>query len=387
MISVREALEYLNAMPWKLGEEQVPLAQAHGRILAEDLLADRDFPPYDRVMMDGIAVGNCSAKAWPLEGRLLAGQAPVRLHDPNAAWEVMTGAVLPQHCQAVLPIECLEFFQQDGQAWVRYQGPAIDPEQFIHGQGKDAKMGDKILSKGQVLNTLAIALAASIGCNHLRVEKRPKIAICPTGDELVAVSEQPEAHQIRSSNAEMMQACLHAKGHQTQVKAMSDDWEALHQGIAQALENCDVLILSGGVSAGKKDLVPKALETAGVTCVFHKIAQKPGKPFWFGHREDGKWVFAFPGNPISTCLCFQVYFLPWLERRKPFNGYLNADFIPSKIQALSQWHPIKNLAQAHGAERLAHHGSGDLISWSGAEALVLVESGEKSLYLPYVTIV
>ena len=194
----------------------------------------------------------------------------------------------------------------------------------------------------------------------------------------MGLHETPADHQIRSSNVMMLKSVLLSKGFKANSSHLADSAEKIKSSIDKALESNDIILLSGGVSAGKKDLVPSVLAEAGFETVFHKISQKPGKPLLVATRHDGKVVFAFPGNPISTLTCFWVYFLPWVSGEWPEYSVKEIKFLPKPSAELDQWIPVEN------GEVLAHNGSGDLISWSRADGLVWQKAGDKSKKMPYI---
>ena len=225
---------------------------------------------------------------------------------------------------------------------------------------------------------MAIAIAATVGKAHIEVESKPHVHIFSTGDEIVGLHETPADHQIRSSNVMMLKSVLLSKGFKANSSHLADSAEKIKSSIDKALESNDIILLSGGVSAGKKDLVPSVLAEAGFETVFHKISQKPGKPLLVATRHDGKVVFAFPGNPISTLTCFWVYFLPWVSGEWAEYSVKEIKFLPKPSAELDQWIPVEN------GEVLAHNGSSDLISWSRADGLVWQKAGDKAKKLPYI---
>lgn len=316
MLSVAEALLLVLTHRLHLPDETVPLHRAVGRVLAEPLLADRDFPPFDRVTMDGIAL--TFTLGWPapvagnellIEATQFAGEPPLALSHRAHAIEVMTGAVLPEGTLTVVRYEDLAMTEREGR---RYATLRISPQpnQNIHRRGEDRRAGDLLVPAGTRLSPAEIAVAASVGKANVRVQGRPRVAVISTGDELVPVSETPLPHQIRRSNGLMLVAALAQRGLEADEFHLTDDRDALVQRLREILANFDVLLLSGGVSAGKKDFVPGVLAELGVRKQVHQVAQRPGKPFWFGTHPDGPVVFALPGNPVSTFLCFLKYVLP-----------------------------------------------------------------------------
>jgi molybdopterin molybdotransferase len=375
MISPLEAIELLKNITIPFRTEKLPLAKTLGMNIAEKIVADRDFPPFDRVMMDGIAVKDISAPTWKIEGILFAGEPVKAIKKIDGALEIMTGATAPRGTEAIIKIEDLSIEKKIA----TYIGKTpLEKGQFIHLQGADAPAGSVLVKKRTKIGPVEIAIAATVGKAHIEVESKPHVHIFSTGDEIVGLHETPADHQIRSSNVMMLKSVLLSKGFKANSSHLADSAEKIKSSIDKALESNDIILLSGGVSAGKKDLIPGVLAEAGFETLFHKISQKPGRPLLVATRPDGKVVFAFPGNPISTLTCFWVYFLPWVSGEWPKYNVKEIKFLPKPSAELDQWIPVEN------GEVLAHNGSGDLISWSRADGLVWQKAGDKSKKLPYI---
>ena len=323
MISVNEALKIVKENAFTPSISEVPVLESLGLILAENIIADRDFPPFNRVAMDGVAIahstfrgGNSSnfdVEKWMpfIEDTQYAGESQKQLSTPKNCMEVMTGAVLPLGCEAVVRYEDLEIEEFEGSKHAKFliSQREIKDWQNIHPQGSDRKAGDVLLWKGLKISPPEIAVMASVGKDKVLVEIPPRVAVISTGDELVEITTNPEPYQIRMSNSYMLAGALVQIGIKANLFHLKDDKELLLSKLKEILLNHDILLLSGGVSAGKKDFVPEILTNLGIKKLFHKVAQKPGKPFWFGKSEEGKTIFALPGNPVSTFLCFCKYFL------------------------------------------------------------------------------
>jgi molybdopterin molybdotransferase len=313
MITVEEAWKIIEAEKRDYGTEKIPFEEASGRVLAEDIKADRDLPPFNRVAMDGIAIsfesfekGNRIFKIKATQG---AGVETIDISKPDECIEIMTGAVAPESTDTIIRYEDLEIKSDTA----KVLADKVKKGQNIHFRGKDKKQGEVIVAAGKIISPAIISLAASVGKEHLLVKKLPKIVIISSGDELVRVHEQPLPYQIRSSNDYAIQAVLRTYGVQPALLHIPDDPDISFQQIQECLLRYDVILLSGGISMGKYDYIPVALEKLSVKKLFHKVLQKPGKPFWFGKHDNGALVFAFPGNPVSAFMCLQRYFLPWLE--------------------------------------------------------------------------
>lgn len=369
MITTQEATQIVMSHLVALETEQVSLEEAVGKVLQETLLADRDFPPFDRVSMDGIAYNIADIKdsnVLVVDDVQLAGAAQKTLKAPGHCLEVMTGAMLPANTNTVTRYEDVEFFEEQGKKKARLLVLPEKERQNVHIQGLDQQAGDILLEAGSWLNPAGIAVAAAIGKTHLTVSKVPSFGIISTGDELVDVQATPEPYQIRKSNVYALQAALQQINMPSMLYHFEDTQEALHKGLSEALEQHQVLILSGGVSKGKADYVPQVLEELGVHKLFHRVQQRPGKPFWFGHTAEGKVVFALPGNPVSTFMCFYRYVKPWLlssiglpEQRRSTAVLAEDITFDSPVTYFLQVHAKSNEHGVVSAYPYHGHGSGD----------------------------
>lgn len=295
--------------------ESLPLAQCAGAVLRENIYAERDQPPFDRVAMDGIALCSravgCGPRSFRIQATQAAGDVPLTLGAPADCIEVMTGAVLPSGCDAVVAVE--ELSVAGGQASLGAH-VRVEPWQNVHRRGSDTRQGTLLLSAGQRLRAPEIAIAASAGMARIRVASQPMLVVISTGNELVEPGEPVLAHQVRRSNAYAIVSALREHGFQRVADDhIHDDMQELRERLRFHLETHDVLVLSGGVSMGRFDLVPRVLEELGVRAIFHKVAQRPGKPLWFGMAPSGAAVFGLPGNPVSTLVCLTRYVLPALR--------------------------------------------------------------------------
>ncbi len=316
MLSVSDATAIIRQHQLTLPTETVPLTDATGRVLRETVRADRDFPPFDRVAMDGIAIRytdyEAGQRSFQVTGMQRAGQEQQRLSDAGTCLEAMTGAMLPAGADTIVRYEDISLI--DGQATVLVDD--VRAGQSVHFQATDRHAGNELLAIGTWLGPTEIAVAASAGRAMLIVTALPRVALISTGDELVDVATTPLPYQIRRSNTYMLRAALTSVGITATLHHIVDDETALKSELATLLATHDVLILSGGVSAGKADFVPAVLAGLGVQKLFHKVAQRPGKPLWFGTLTTNgqpKTVFALPGNPVSTVLCAYRYVLPYLR--------------------------------------------------------------------------
>ena len=313
MISVQEATSIIlqNALP--VQAEAIPIAVATGRVLLEPLIADRDFPPFDRVTMDGIAIDYSAfangQRSFPIEGVGAAGAPQLVLAKASNCIEIMTGAILPKQTDTVIRYEDVSI--TNGQATIN--ADTVKAKQNVHHQATDRNRGVLLVEKGCRLSAAEIAVAATVGKAKLQVASPPKAIILSTGDELVNVTEQPLPHQIRRSNTYSLQAALTDWGLSADTDHLFDEKNHIHDRLEKIIDSYPLIVLSGGVSKGKYDYIPEVLEELKCSKLFHRVAQRPGKPFWFGTTPKGGCIFALPGNPVSTFMCAQRYLIPWLN--------------------------------------------------------------------------
>jgi molybdopterin molybdotransferase len=292
--------------------EERLLEQCIGQTLRQDIFAERDNPPFDRVCMDGIAIHSGALdrgiRRFAILGTQAAGVPPLQLSSPDSAIEVMTGAVLPPGTDCVIPQE--EYQEADGGATLKPQ-IVIAPYRNVQRRGEDSQPGVAMLTAGVRLGAAEMGVAASAGLARMRVSRQPRFMIVSTGDELIEPGQPIAEHQIRRSNAYSLIAALRERGFEKVGNDhIPDDESLLHDRLARHLESQDVLVLSGGVSKGKYDFVPKVLKYLGVHEVFYQVAQRPGMPMWFGMSREGAAVFGLPGNPVSTLICLIRYIIP-----------------------------------------------------------------------------
>ncbi|MDH5397264.1 MAG: molybdopterin molybdotransferase MoeA [Cyclobacteriaceae bacterium] len=380
MIEVKEALAAVLASARNFGVEEVHINQAIGRVLDENIYADRDFPPFNRVTMDGIAISSADyekgVRKYGITGIHTAGAPEVDHAGEAKCLEVMTGAMVPKGADIVVRYEDITI--ADGVATVNVEG--FVAWENIHIQGSDRKQGEELLRKGCLLRPSEIAILSTVGKGKIKVKKWPEVAIVSTGDELVGVDESPLPHQIRASNSFALKSALANKGINAHTHHLNDDERGLYKSLNEITKKYDVVILSGGVSRGKKDYVPGILDELGVEKLFHRVAQRPGKPFWFGKSEHCV-VFALPGNPVSTFMCFQRYFISWLNtsmgigEKKTF-ARLASDFefkpdLTYFLQVRLEVSP-EGIMMGHPE---AGQGSGDLANLMDADAFLELPRG------------
>jgi molybdopterin molybdotransferase len=363
--------------------ESLPLTQAAGAVLRENIYAERDQPPFDRVAMDGIALDSTGAAEnagrLRVAGSQAAGDPPWTLPDTSSCIEIMTGAMLPRDCDAVVPVELV---QRNGE-FAEIGRKAVQPWQNVHRRGSDCRQGSLLLAAGTRLSAPEVAIVAGAGMARVRVSAQPMIAVISTGNELVEPGENIEPHQVRRSNAYGITASLRQHGFaRVADDHVRDDEAQLTERLGFHLHTHDVLILSGGVSMGRLDLVPKVLEKLGVSLVFHHIAQRPGKPMWFGVSQSGPAVFALPGNPVSTLVCLARYVLPALRAamgQAPKDPPRVAITAPVEVKvALAYYLPVKLKTDDWGrtsAEPCPTNGSGDFTALAGTDGFIELPPG------------
>lgn len=331
MISVSAAENIIQSTIRDYGTKKVPIEKAIGHILAEPLVADRDMPPYNRVAMDGIAINFESFKndnrSFTIVGTQPAGEKPINIKETSDCVEIMTGCALPDSCDTIIRYEDLDI--KNGTATVTIED--IKQGQNIHRKGSDKKTNDLLAEPNEIITTAHISIAASIGKTELLVKAQPKVVVISNGDELLPINAMPSPYEIRRSNSYTIAATLLELQINADLLHLPDNEAVIAKELRRCINEYDVLIISGGVSAGKFDYIPNALAQLQVTKLFHKVQQRPGKPFWFGEHKDGALVFSFPGNPVSTFMCTYRYFIPWWQScnqltPKPTYATLDTDY-------------------------------------------------------------
>lgn len=390
MISVQEAQQKITEQVERLPSELVDIEKANGRVLAEELQSDRDLPPFNRSTFDGIALSYSAVSRGQREFRITgigyAGSPKTALADEEACVEIMTGAPVPDQASCVVKVEDIQI--SNGIA-ILNDGIEISKGFGVHPAGSDCRIRETLLEPGCRLSAKELSIAASIGKAQLLVSRRPRISIITTGDELVEISATPLPHQIRRSNDLALQLALESAGYPDLSRHhLLDDPQQTESVVSTLIQTSDVLILAGGVSKGKKDFLPDALEKAGVKKAFQWVRQRPGKPMWFGTCEsDGKktLVFALPGNPVSCFTCLHRYALPALaiqsgqspeppqfaKLREPFT------FAPQ----LTLFLPVSANCDETGqlwAEPLPFNTSGDYISVARTQGFIELPHSESN---------
>lgn len=397
MLTINQAQRIITTLTRDYGTQQIPLPAAVGRILRENLYADRPLPPFHRVTMDGIALQHAAfaagRRSFLIENTAAAGAPRMTLQDGENCLEVMTGAVLPAGADTVIRYEDLEI--NDGRARLLIE--ELKPGKNVHRAGSDRSRGDLLVSGGRVITPVEVGVAATVGKTTLTVSKNPRTLIISTGDELVEVGATPLPHQIRRSNVFTLQSLFTELNVPAEVLHLPDNYDLILQRMRDILQQYDLLVLSGGVSMGKFDFLPKVFAALGVKEHFHKVKQRPGKPLWFGESPTGTVIFALPGNPVSSFSCARKFVVPWLLRNlglppaPPRYAVLAEDF--SFKPALTYFLQVKISYTATGqllATPTVGNGSGDLANLPDADGFLelpvdreFFAAGSVFEYLPY----
>jgi molybdopterin molybdotransferase len=387
MLTIAEAHECIARCVGPLAPVCMKFTNALGLRLAEDVVSQVDSPPFDKALLDGFAISTADESASLREIEMVtAGGVAKNAVSKGATIRIMTGAPVPPGADAVVGWEdCQSLDEQT----IQNPAPKTQPGAGILKRGASFHRGQIVLEAGKQIGALDIALLAEIGQAEVMVYPRPRVAVLPTGDELVEADEPLGPGQIRNSNGPMLLASLKSVGVEAvDLGAGRDDPIDLKQRITRGLE-CDVLLISGGVSAGVKDLVPSVLAELGVKEKFHKLKMKPGKPLWFGVREEkGRQtlVFGLPGNPVSTLVSFRLFVLPALEALAGVT-YAPPATEPAKLtKAFSHrggrptYFPCRRLAgERSKVEPLDWKGSADLATLTRADCLAALPPGDYEL--------
>lgn len=387
MISVQEAIRIVTEQTPRLAPERVALADALGRVLAEEVVADSDLPPFDRAQMDGYAVRAADTEGVPARLRVVGEAAAGRGWGgdlrPGEAVRIMTGAPVPAGADSVQKVEVT--LERDGHVSV---AEATSPGQFIVRRASEIKMGQTVLEAGEEINATRMAALASFGYADVEVGQRPRAAVLATGTELVAVHERPGADQIRDSNSYSLAAYAQLAGATVErLPLAGDDPELLKREIAEAASRSDVLVLSGGVSMGVYDFTKAALRALDADIFFERVSLRPGKPTVFARLGDAL-VFGLPGNPVSVSVTFNLFTRTALramqgcrEAALPEERAVLGRDVKGSLERAS-YLPARLSTDEGGrlvAEPLKWGGSSDFVAFTRATALIIVPEGVPAL--------
>lgn len=344
----------------------VPLLSASNCILSEAIFIDRDQPPFDRVMMDGYALRledwNLGIRTYQVSSIQSAGEPAHTLEKPNTCIEIMTGAVLPHHCNVVIPYEKSNRVH----ASVTFSELNVEPFLNVHQRGTDRKKNERILNEGTCIGPVEIGILASIGMHNVPVYSSIQIAVVATGNELIQVNETPLDHQIRSSNKETLTVLLESHGARVSHFHLPDSEQSLHEFIQNEIDHFDLVCFTGGVSMGKFDFLPQALANQNAELLFHGIQQKPGKPM-LAAKLKNTLVLGLPGNPVSAIHCATRYVLPLL------NSKVEKLIIDQEIKNNSNLVHYKPVKRKNNCAQVIHqNGSGDFMGLLGMDGFIEV---------------
>ena len=375
MITTAEASEKILAAVRPFDTESIATEDAVGRVLRQSVLAERDQPPFDRVMMDGIAIAHADfakgQRTFEIQATQVAGDPALEM-EPGKAIEIMTGASLPRGADCIVPVERITVNESGAHVEANYDAKE---RQYIHPRGSDHVEGTELLTPGTRITAVDVAIIASCGLLAVDVAKLPVVSVISTGNELVAAGGPIEPHQIRLSNGPAIVAMLRKHGYtDARHEHLVDEPALLEAHIRRRLNYANVLILSGGVSMGKADFVPQVMNALGIEQVFHKVSQRPGKPMWFGTAPEGQAVFALPGNPVSAMVCCRQYVIPALCKmsgmRPPPPQFAVLTEAVTFTPKLTNFLPVKLVSNAAGqllAMPVHTNTSGDFAALTGTD--------------------
>jgi molybdopterin molybdotransferase len=373
MITVEEAEQIIKTHWSNTKSEAIALEFCAGTILAQSIHADRDYPPIDRVMMDGIAISKQAydhgLRKFIVAGMATAGTAPPNLENIETCIEVTTGCPLPDGADLVIPYEELNIHQGVAEIIIDQNRKAKD---FVHQRGSDCRLGEVIIPSGTRLKGVHLGILASFGYTKVLVEKPLKIKVIATGDELIPIDQNPQPYQLRRSNVYALRASLRSYGYtDVEIDHIPDIPELILPHYQQNKQTYDLLIYSGGVSQGKRDYLPQIWQDMGVIPYIQGVRQKPGKPMWFGmDHTNNTMVLGLPGNPISALVCLHRYLL---NRSKSY-GYLQEliTFEPD----LTYFVPVK-INVTHELTPMMPQNSGDFVALADSDGFVELPQNKK----------
>ncbi|MDC0273924.1 MAG: molybdopterin molybdotransferase MoeA [Planctomycetaceae bacterium] len=391
LISIEDAHQFILDQVDIAPSHTVSLEEVLGLTLRTEIISQQSSPLFDKSLMDGYAVRTVDLQGPTVSLKVLemvsAGEVGEHRLGREETIQIMTGAPLPVGADAVIPVEMSE--RESGEPLVHLQTAGIDPEKNLIRKGTILQPGQKLLSSGRVIRPAEVALLAELGISEVDVSIEAVVSILATGDELVATGESLGPGQIRNSNAPMLMSQVQrAGGISRNIGIGRDQLDELLNKVTLGLE-ANFLLLSGGVSAGEKDLVPQVLKECGVREIFHKVHVKPGKPLWFGVLEkstgEKTYVFGLPGNPVSSMLCFEVFVRPAIrqflgqERVLPRMRKLPLSKAHVAAGGRPTYYPSQLVSQADGlaVEPVDWKGSSDLLAPTRADAWICFPAGNR----------
>lgn len=383
MLPIAKALKIIADMAAPLKTEVVKLESVIGRVLAEDIVADTDLPPFDRSQMDGYAVKAADTANAPITlkvvGEAAAGRSWRGRLKKGEAVRIMTGAAVPDGADAVQKLE----LTSEADSAVTLDEPT-EKGRYIIKRGKEIRKGDVLLRSGTVVTANMVASLAAFGYAKVKVYRQPRVAVLPTGSELVEINKKPGPDKIRNSNSTMLRGLLHELGIEAVVLPIAkDDLSSLEAQIEEAASSADIVIITGGVSVGKYDLTKPALKGLGAEILFDKVELKPGKPTVFARRKKTLF-FGLPGNPVSVAVTFFLFvryailLMQQSDAPKLSGGFGRLENAAKGNKSRDTYLPVTLGTSADGrllAIPLKWHGSSDFIGFSRCDALAVITKG------------
>lgn len=375
MTNLEQALNILSANTIPFKTEKVKLEKSIGRILAEDIVADRDYPPFNRAAVDGYAISMSDADKKITQYRVVetifAGDFAKFKLRTGECYKIMTGAAAPESADVLFRVED----SIADETYIVLPIVLAKPLLNISKKGQDATLGEVILSKNKVITIPMISTLAAVGKSEVEVIRMSNVVIITTGDEIVDIDESVELYQIRNSNSYILRAMLsqwHIKP--SVIRHVRDSHDAILRAVNKNL-NADIIITTGGVSMGDADYMPQVFESAGIKMLFHKLNIKPGKPVWVGKKENGPIVFGLPGNPFSVQTVFTILVQHYLNvcsgnNVELFKTYkLNAERV--KSSKLNEFFTVKKNKETNSLVVVNNNGSGDITAGISSDGIAL----------------
>ncbi len=376
MISVQEAFGKITENISKGKTEVIETKKSLGQVIANDVFSPIHMPPFNQSAMDGYALGDIDSKVYNLVGEIKAGDSSTQIHlKKGEAIRIFTGGMVPEGSVTVVKQEIVEANSNSIQLKER-----ININQNIRPKGEQIKKDEIALKKGTVIDAGTIGYLYGIGVHQINVYTKPKTIVIATGNELTKPGEQLATGKIYESNTYTIQAALKEIGIEATIQTVEDDYQSTKNIIQDAIDQYDLVIMTGGISVGDYDFVGKAFNEIGVEQKFYKVKQKPGKPIYFGKKEETT-VFGLPGNPAAALSCFYLYVIPAIKKHQGYTQFslekrelsLSNDY--SKTKKLS--HFLKGFHQGKQVEVLNSQSSAMLSSFATANCLIFLEEGKE----------
>lgn len=393
MISVKEAQDLILSKCSNFSIESKNINEISNSVLAEEILSDRDYPPFNRSAMDGYAIYSNyyrPEKSYLIEDTIFAGENKSWSKNPDSCIKIMTGAPVPEGMDCVIKKEdSIEI----SQGLVQFK--LKEASQFLNvaRKAEDLKENELALKPGIVCSPQTVSLLATLGIENAKVYKKPIISIFSTGNEIVPINAPVAVEQIRDSNSYALISFIGKYGIKPEVSAIAPDDKEKLKSIIRSLLYSNCLIFSGGVSAGEKDFIPEALKELGIINLFHKVNIKPGKPLWFGVSKDGNAIFGLPGNPFSVQVIYKLFVENWIRKFLNMNQVIPIylPLLKSRIKKhkLEEYFPVKLKNQNNKTflEEIRYNGSGDIKAGLHSDGIAMHKSDQYELFeselIPY----